>query len=40
MDDEDDDERLYGRYPSLEDGSERFHWTKLLQQDFREELEK
>ncbi|KAF8492299.1 phosphatidylinositol 3 and 4-kinase-domain-containing protein [Gautieria morchelliformis] len=40
IDDEDDDERSYGWYPNLEDGSERFHWTKLLQQDFREELEK
>lgn len=38
IDDDDDDERLYGGYSNS--GSERFHWTKLLQQDFREELEK
>lgn len=40
IDDEYDDERLYGEYTDLDGGSARFHWTKLLQQDFREELEK
>ena len=40
IDDDDDDERVYRGYPSFDGSSERFHWTKTLQQDFREELEK
>ncbi|KAF8577744.1 hypothetical protein K439DRAFT_1639431 [Ramaria rubella] len=38
-DDDEDDERVFGSHPSF-DGIERFHWTRLLQQEFREELEK
>ncbi|KIJ39911.1 hypothetical protein M422DRAFT_32512 [Sphaerobolus stellatus SS14] len=40
LDDEDDDERIYGRDPSMDNGPERFHWTKHLQNEFRDELEK
>ncbi|KAF8504243.1 phosphatidylinositol 3 and 4-kinase-domain-containing protein [Hysterangium stoloniferum] len=39
-DDDNEDERIFGEHSSLGGGSERFHWTRLLQHEFREELEK
>jgi hypothetical protein len=37
---DDDDERTFGEHPSFDGESERFHWTRALQHEFREELEK
>lgn len=42
IDDDEDDERVFGGHPSFEGGAERrpFYWSGILQQEFREELEK
>jgi len=38
--DDDEEEGIYPRHPSADEGSDRFHWTRHLQNEFRQELEK